>query len=44
MMCLDTQDFLRNVPGSVLSVDLYEQWMEVMDGEAAEERMQAVQR
>ncbi|XP_036966418.1 rho GTPase-activating protein 20 [Acanthopagrus latus] len=38
------KDFLRNVPGSVLSVDLYEQWMEVMDGEAAEERMQAVQR
>uniref|UniRef100_A0A671UK33 Rho GTPase-activating protein 20 n=1 Tax=Sparus aurata TaxID=8175 RepID=A0A671UK33_SPAAU len=38
------KDFLRNVPGSVLSVDLYEQWMEVMEGEAAEERMQAVQR
>ncbi|XP_073329187.1 rho GTPase-activating protein 20 [Pagrus major] len=38
------KDFLRNVPGSVLSVDLYDQWMEVMEGEAAEERMQAVQR
>lgn len=38
------KDFLRNIPGSVLSVDLYDQWMNVMEGEAGEERMQAVQR
>uniref|UniRef100_A0A8P4KL85 Rho GTPase-activating protein 20 n=1 Tax=Dicentrarchus labrax TaxID=13489 RepID=A0A8P4KL85_DICLA len=38
------KDFLRNIPGSLLSVDLYDQWMDVMEGEAGEERMQAVQR
>nr|XP_033473638.1 rho GTPase-activating protein 20-like [Epinephelus lanceolatus] len=38
------KDFLRNIPGSLLCVDLYEQWMEVMEGEGGEERMQAVQR
>ncbi|KAK5860726.1 hypothetical protein PBY51_022187 [Eleginops maclovinus] len=38
------KDFLRNIPGSLLCVDLYEQWMDVMEGEAGEERTQAVQR
>ncbi|XP_069569465.1 rho GTPase-activating protein 20 [Brachyistius frenatus] len=38
------KDFLRNVPGSILGVDLYDQWMDVMEGEAGEERLPAVQR
>ncbi|KAF1382879.1 hypothetical protein PFLUV_G00148400 [Perca fluviatilis] len=38
------KDFLRNIPGSMLCVDLYEQWMDVMEGEGGEERIQAVQR
>nr|XP_020474566.1 rho GTPase-activating protein 20-like isoform X2 [Monopterus albus] len=38
------KDFLRNIPGSVLSVDLYDQWMDVMEGEEGEKRMQAVNR
>uniref|UniRef100_A0A8C9Y5V9 Rho GTPase-activating protein 20 n=1 Tax=Sander lucioperca TaxID=283035 RepID=A0A8C9Y5V9_SANLU len=38
------KDFLRNIPGSMLCVDLYEQWMDVMEGEGGEEWMQAVQR
>ncbi|XP_023145687.2 rho GTPase-activating protein 20 [Amphiprion ocellaris] len=38
------KDFLRNIPGSVLCVDLYEQWMDVMEAEAGEERMLSVQR
>uniref|UniRef100_A0A7N8WRF9 Rho GTPase-activating protein 20 n=1 Tax=Mastacembelus armatus TaxID=205130 RepID=A0A7N8WRF9_9TELE len=38
------KDFLRNVPGSMLCVDLYDQWMDVMEGERGEERIQAVQR
>ncbi|XP_059199168.1 rho GTPase-activating protein 20-like [Centropristis striata] len=38
------KDFLRNVPGSVLSVDLYEQWMDVMEGDGGDERTQSVQR
>lgn len=38
------KDFLRNIPGSLLSVDLYDQWMDVMEGEGGEEKMQAVQR
>ncbi|XP_037646218.1 rho GTPase-activating protein 20-like isoform X1 [Sebastes umbrosus] len=38
------KDFLRNIPGSLLSVDLYEQWMDVMEGDGGEERTQAVQR
>uniref|UniRef100_A0A673B285 Rho GTPase-activating protein 20 n=1 Tax=Sphaeramia orbicularis TaxID=375764 RepID=A0A673B285_9TELE len=36
------KDFLRNIPGSLLCADLYNQWMEVMDGESGEERTQAV--
>ncbi|XP_072253564.1 rho GTPase-activating protein 20 [Leuresthes tenuis] len=38
------KDFLRNIPGSILSVDLFDQWMDVMEGEAGEERIPAVQR
>ncbi|XP_035267600.1 rho GTPase-activating protein 20 isoform X2 [Anguilla anguilla] len=40
------KDFLRHIPGSLLSQDLYEQWVEVMEqaGEEEEERVQAVQR
>ncbi|KAI1885421.1 hypothetical protein AGOR_G00219980 [Albula goreensis] len=40
------KDFLRHIPGTLLSQDLYEQWVEVMDqaGEGEEERVQAVQR
>uniref|UniRef100_A0A3Q4GZV9 Rho GTPase-activating protein 20 n=1 Tax=Neolamprologus brichardi TaxID=32507 RepID=A0A3Q4GZV9_NEOBR len=36
------KDFLRNIPGSMLCVDLYDQWMEAMEG--GEERIPAVQR
>ncbi|GLD65804.1 rho GTPase-activating protein 20-like protein, partial [Lates japonicus] len=36
-------DFLRNIPGSVLCVDLYDQWMDAMEGEGGKERTQAVQ-
>lgn len=36
------KDFLRNIPGSMLCVDLYDQWMEAVEG--AEERIPAVQR
>ncbi|XP_068593138.1 rho GTPase-activating protein 20-like [Cebidichthys violaceus] len=38
------KDFLRSIPGSLLSADLYEQWMEVMEGEGGDERTRAVQR
>ncbi|KAF3694560.1 Rho GTPase-activating protein 20 Rho-type GTPase-activating protein 20 [Channa argus] len=38
------KDFLRNIPGSMLCVDLYDQWMDVMEGDGGEERMQAVKR
>uniref|UniRef100_A0A672GU22 Rho GTPase-activating protein 20 n=1 Tax=Salarias fasciatus TaxID=181472 RepID=A0A672GU22_SALFA len=38
------KDFLRNIPGSILCVDLYQQWMDVMEGEGEEERLSAVQR
>lgn len=38
------KDFLRNIPGSILCVDLYDQWMEVIEGEGGEERIPAVQR
>ncbi|KAL0963608.1 hypothetical protein UPYG_G00308560 [Umbra pygmaea] len=36
------KDFLRNIPGSLLCVDLYEQW--VMECEDDDERIQAIQR
>ncbi|XP_077947020.1 rho GTPase-activating protein 20 isoform X2 [Gasterosteus aculeatus] len=38
------KDFLRNIPGGLLSADLYEQWMEAMGGGEEDERTQAVQR
>ncbi|CAK6968529.1 rho GTPase-activating protein 20 [Scomber scombrus] len=38
------KDFLRNIPGSLLCVDLYDQWMDVMEGDEGEERTQAVNR
>uniref|UniRef100_A0A8C5E5W6 Rho GTPase-activating protein 20 n=1 Tax=Gouania willdenowi TaxID=441366 RepID=A0A8C5E5W6_GOUWI len=38
------KDFLRNIPGSILCVDLYDQWMEVMEGDGGEERLPAVRR
>ncbi|XP_016519806.1 rho GTPase-activating protein 20-like isoform X1 [Poecilia formosa] len=38
------KDFLRNIPGSILSVDLYDQWMDVMEGDGGEERLPGVQR
>ncbi|XP_034550478.1 rho GTPase-activating protein 20-like isoform X2 [Notolabrus celidotus] len=38
------KDFLRNIPGSILSSDLYEQWMDVMEGDGGDERTQAVLR
>lgn len=38
------QDFLRNIPGSLLCVDLYDQWMEAMEPEGGEEKMQSIQR
>ncbi|CAG5865299.1 unnamed protein product [Menidia menidia] len=38
------KDFLRNIPGSVLCVDLFHQWMEVMEGDGGEQRIPAVQR
>ncbi|XP_028820920.1 rho GTPase-activating protein 20-like isoform X2 [Denticeps clupeoides] len=34
------KDFLRNIPGSLLSSDLYGQWMGAMDGPAEEEHCQ----
>ncbi|KAF7645365.1 hypothetical protein LDENG_00205890, partial [Lucifuga dentata] len=38
------KDFLRNIAGSLLCVELYEQWMSVMEREGGEERTRAVQR
>ncbi|XP_068185667.1 rho GTPase-activating protein 20 isoform X2 [Antennarius striatus] len=38
------KDFMRNIPGSLLCVDLYDQWMEATDAEAVEERIQANRR
>ncbi|XP_064166571.1 rho GTPase-activating protein 20-like isoform X1 [Anguilla rostrata] len=40
------KDFLRNIPGSLLSQDLYEQWLGVMEhaGECDKDKVQAVQR
>eukprot|EP00063_Salmo_salar_P054728 XP_014029563.1 PREDICTED: rho GTPase-activating protein 20-like isoform X2 [Salmo salar] len=38
------KDFLRNVPGSLLCVDLYEQWVGVMEREEEEEKWQAIHR
>lgn len=38
------QDFLRNIPGSLLCMDLYDQWMDAMENEAGEEKIQSIQR
>ncbi|XP_042162573.1 rho GTPase-activating protein 20-like [Oncorhynchus tshawytscha] len=38
------KDFLRNIPGSLLCVNLYEQWVAVMAQEEEEQRMQAIHR
>nr|XP_043875060.1 rho GTPase-activating protein 20-like isoform X1 [Solea senegalensis] len=38
------KDFLRNIPSSLLSVDLYEQWMDVMEEDRGDERTPTVQR
>uniref|UniRef100_A0A8K9X361 Rho GTPase-activating protein 20 n=1 Tax=Oncorhynchus mykiss TaxID=8022 RepID=A0A8K9X361_ONCMY len=38
------KDFLRNVPGSLLCVDLYEQWIGVMEREEEEEKWIAIHR
>ncbi|KAL2087562.1 hypothetical protein ACEWY4_016390 [Coilia grayii] len=40
------KDFLRNIPGSLLSSDLYELWMGAMDGptEGEESQLEAIQR
>ncbi|CAB1347308.1 unnamed protein product, partial [Coregonus sp. 'balchen'] len=38
------KDFLRNIPGSLLCVNLYEQWVGLMEREEEEEKMQAIHR
>ncbi|XP_047609338.1 rho GTPase-activating protein 20 [Phacochoerus africanus] len=38
------KDFLRNIPGSIFSSDLYDHWVCVMDQENDEEKINAVQR
>ncbi|CAB1328833.1 unnamed protein product [Coregonus sp. 'balchen'] len=38
------KDFLRNIPGSLLCVDLYEQWVGAMEREVEEEKTQAIHR
>ncbi|XP_041127675.1 LOW QUALITY PROTEIN: rho GTPase-activating protein 20-like [Polyodon spathula] len=38
------KDFLRNIPGSILCVDFYEKWVNVIDKESHEEKIQVVQR
>ncbi|KAM3862447.1 rho GTPase-activating protein 20-like [Diretmus argenteus] len=38
------KDFLRNIPGSLLCVEQYDQWMAVMEREGGEERTQAIYR
>ncbi|KAL4630821.1 rho GTPase-activating protein 20-like [Arapaima gigas] len=35
-------DFLRNVPGSVLSTELYEKWMEVLEVDRQDEKNEAI--
>ncbi|XP_038631846.1 rho GTPase-activating protein 20 isoform X1 [Scyliorhinus canicula] len=35
-------DFLRNIPGSVLSSELYEKWMDGMENENEEEKIQSM--
>ncbi|XP_024142832.1 rho GTPase-activating protein 20 [Oryzias melastigma] len=38
------KDFLRNIPGSLLSGDLYDQWMDSMEQEGGDQKMEAIQR
>lgn len=38
------KDFLRNIPGSIFSSDLYDHWICVMDQGNDEEKINAVQR
>lgn len=38
------QDFLRNIPGSLLCADLYDQWMDTMEQEGGDQKMEAIQR
>uniref|UniRef100_G1QC45 Rho-GAP domain-containing protein n=1 Tax=Myotis lucifugus TaxID=59463 RepID=G1QC45_MYOLU len=38
------KDFLRNIPGSIFSPDVYEEWLSVMDEENEEEKITASQR
>ncbi|XP_021526790.2 rho GTPase-activating protein 20 isoform X1 [Aotus nancymaae] len=38
------KDFLRNIPGSIFSSDLYDHWVSVMDQGNDEEKINAVQR
>ncbi|XP_061579081.1 rho GTPase-activating protein 20 [Cololabis saira] len=37
------KDFLRNIPGGILCVDLYHQWVDVLEGEGEEERLSSIQ-
>uniref|UniRef100_UPI00398E9531 rho GTPase-activating protein 20 n=1 Tax=Pristiophorus japonicus TaxID=55135 RepID=UPI00398E9531 len=37
-------DFLRNIPGSVLSSELYEKWMEGIENENEEEKIQSMKK
>lgn len=41
---MNEQDFLRNLPGSVLSTVLYEKWMEVMEAEDNEDKIELIKR
>uniref|UniRef100_A0A3Q7Q0E1 Rho GTPase-activating protein 20-like n=1 Tax=Callorhinus ursinus TaxID=34884 RepID=A0A3Q7Q0E1_CALUR len=38
------KDFLRNIPGSIFSSDLYDQWLGVIDQGSEEEKITAAQR
>ncbi|XP_076969130.1 rho GTPase-activating protein 20 isoform X2 [Tamandua tetradactyla] len=38
------KDFLRNIPGSIFSSDLYDQWVSVMDQGNDEEKINTIQR
>ncbi|XP_033905879.3 rho GTPase-activating protein 20-like [Acipenser ruthenus] len=37
-------DFLRNIPGSILSAALYHKWMEAMERNNSEEKLEAIKR
>ncbi|XP_043928662.1 rho GTPase-activating protein 20 [Protopterus annectens] len=38
------KDFLRNIPGSILSSELFDKWIAAMDYESHEEKLQEIQR